>query len=158
MSDGRKRKPDALKELEGTARPDRMNPAAPEASTADPEETPLLTGRALWWFGVMKERVAEIRVASRTSSEALALAAMRLAEIEALTKDIETEGASYEAFTAQGGRMIRAHPAVSQRSEAMRHLQSLLSDFGLTPASLSKVNVNTQKESESTFAQIRRMK
>jgi phage terminase small subunit len=35
--------------------------------------------------------------------------------------------------------MIKGHQAVSQRNEAMHHLQSLLSEFGLTAASILKV-------------------
>lgn len=141
MPGGRKRIPTPMKALKGTNRSDRTNPAEPKPPAEKPEPTPLLSGRSLWWFNLLAERVVELGVATRVSSEALALAAVRAAEVEALTEDIETYGAHYETESAQGGRMVRAHPAVGQRSEAMRHFHSLLAEFGLTPASLSKVSV-----------------
>ena len=48
--------------------------------------------------------------------------------------------------------MVKGHPAVGQRNEAMRHLQSLLAEFGLTPASISKVSVTKKEEDKNDFA------
>jgi len=146
---GRKQTPTALKVLRGTTRPDRLNPNEPAASPESPQVPPFVTGRAAYWFGVLAERVAELGIASRTSSEALGLAAVRAAEVEAHTSTIDRDGTHYETENSSGGRMIRPHPAVAQRADAMRHLQSLLAEFGLTPASLGKVSVNPRAEDAS---------
>jgi len=53
---------------------------------------------------------------------------------------IAAEGTHYETTSQSGGTMIRAHPAVAMRSDAARRFQSLMSEFGLTPASRSKVS------------------
>ena len=49
-------------------------------------------------------------------------------------------GATYEAVTEAGAVMHRAHPAVAQRADAARRVQSLLSEFGLTPSARAKVS------------------
>lgn len=72
---------------------------------------------------------------------AQALLASRLAEIERLTAIIEDGGHTYPTGTG----IVRARPEVGKRSEAMRHAQSFLSEYGLTPAARSKVSATIQK-------------
>ncbi|MBC7155627.1 MAG: P27 family phage terminase small subunit [Rhodobacteraceae bacterium] len=54
-------------------------------------------------------------------------------------RTIAQHGATYECQTEAGAVMYRAHPAVAQRNDAARRVQSLLSEFGLTPAARAKV-------------------
>jgi P27 family predicted phage terminase small subunit len=77
---------------------------------------------------------------------------MRLAEIEERTADIQTHGATYIKIDlievpgedgkpiTKAQKTIKANPAVAQRSEAMRHAQSLLAEFGLSAASRPKIS------------------
>ena len=51
-----------------------------------------------------------------------------------------------------GGTMKRAHPAVSIRNDAARRAQSLMSEFGLTPAARSRVNVEAPAKKEENPA------
>ena len=88
---------------------------------------------------------------SRTDTEKITLAALRMEEIGNFTETIEKEGAFYAA-----GDLVKRHPAVSQRDAAIRHLQSLLSDFGLDPASRSKVWVAAEKPGEDPMAELAR--
>lgn len=52
---------------------------------------------------------------------------------------VRREGIVYETPTAAGSIVKRAHPAVAMRNDAHRRIQSLLIEFGLTPAARSKV-------------------
>ncbi len=52
---------------------------------------------------------------------------------------VARDGATYSAVTEAGATTFRAHPAVAQRADAARRLQSLLSEFGLTPSARAKV-------------------
>lgn len=54
---------------------------------------------------------------------------------------MEKEGMTYECRTKDGGTMVRKRGEVSIAFEAQKRLQSLLSEFGLTPAARSKVDV-----------------
>jgi P27 family predicted phage terminase small subunit len=70
---------------------------------------------------------------------ALGLLCETLAEWIEARDTVARDGATYEATTEAGAVMYRAHPAVAQRSDAARRVQSLLSEFGLTPSARAKV-------------------
>jgi P27 family predicted phage terminase small subunit len=147
---GRKRLPDHLKIVKGTAQKCRMNPDAPVADIDSPRPPAWLSRRAVEHFAVLRERIAGLGIASKTDTEALAIAAMRMAEIEECDRDIEQLG----RVLAEEGKTPRANPAVGQRSEAMRHLQSLLAEFGLTPAARSKVTAPKKEQNANPFAKV----
>ena len=85
----------------------------------------------------------------------LALAAERLAEIEECDELITEHGRLIAAVVNKNGdTSLRSNPAVAQKNEAMRHLQSLLSEFGLTPATRSKITAPKKKENVNPFAAV----
>ena len=92
-------------------------------------------------FAVLKAQVAEMGLDSATYTEMLAMAAMRMAEVDECNALIAEHGRIIETTTEAGNLLLRANPAVTMRNEAMRHLQSLLAEFGLTPTSAARVGV-----------------
>jgi P27 family predicted phage terminase small subunit len=150
---GRKRKPDQFKVLEGTFRKDRANPDTPASDKKGMEAPPWLPADCLEHFLTVKERISVYKLDSASWTEAAALIAMRINEIEVCNRVIEQEGRTYKSETGsetiidpKTGEaktlikvMVKGHPIVAQKNEAMRHLQSLLSDFGLTPSAIGKV-------------------
>jgi P27 family predicted phage terminase small subunit len=95
----------------------------------------------------MVGRLQSIGVSSVADSEQVMLLAQRLAEIEACDADIKAHGRVFENVDPKTKSVsIKANPAVAQRSEAMRHSQSLLADFGLSPASRGKVSATEKKK------------
>lgn len=90
-------------------------------------------------FETLRGRIAELGLDSATYSEALTLAAMRMEEIDVYSAAILEHGVVIKAPTVTGGELLRPNPAVAMRNEAMRHLQSLLAEFGLTPSSIGRV-------------------
>jgi P27 family predicted phage terminase small subunit len=85
------------------------------------------------------------------STEADVVAIQRLVETYAEVRDLqallEKEDRFYWAETKTGS-IMRAHPAVAALSDADRRLRALLTDFGLTPASRSKVKGDTDGKQE----------
>jgi P27 family predicted phage terminase small subunit len=144
---GRKRIPDHLKIIKGTAQKCRMNPDAPVCDDELPRPPAWLSRDAVEHFAVLRTRIEGLGIASRTDTELLAVAAERMAEIDECGKLIADEGR-----LVQSGTMIRTNPAVSQRNEAFRHLQSLLAEFGLTPSARAKIVVPKPKEKKNKFA------
>lgn len=138
MAKGRKKLPDTLKVVQGTFRKHR-------GKTADSQdETSMvapggLSEVAQRHFETLLERIAVLGLDSATYSEALTLAAMRMEEIGTCNALIADHGAVVMADTQAGNTMLRPNPAVAMRNEAMRHLQSLLAEFGLTPSSIGRV-------------------
>lgn len=141
-----KRTPDQMKIISGTARPDRMNPDAPPANSGLATAPDWLSNRAAELFGQLSATLHGMGIASPDDQAALAMLASRLEEIEICTAVIEDVGRTYSTTATSGDKLIRARPEVGMRNEAMRHAQSLLSDFGLNPAARSKVSAGKPPE------------
>lgn len=153
---GRKRIPDHLKIIAGTAQPCRMNPDAPVPSAELPTAPSWLSGRAAEIFTGLVGILEQMGIASANDTAGLALLASRLEEVEICTAMIEDGGRTFVSRVVYDdeGRIteqqIKANPVVAQRSEAMRHAQSLIAEFGLTPAARSKVSA-TKAPEENPF-------
>lgn len=139
MGKGRKPKNDQIKIVQGTFRPCRANKNVPDADQTGMAAPSWLPADCLEHFLVIKERIGVYNLDSASWTETAALIAMRVREIEDCNAIIEEEGRTYEAISTSGDKLFKAHPIVAQKNEAMRHLQSLLSEFGLTPAAVSKI-------------------
>jgi len=139
MTKGRKKKPKKQKELQGTVRKDRDNPNAPEPSKELPELPPEDNSKAAYFFRQILELINEMGYASKSDTNVMQLAAMRMAEVEDLDETIKEQGKIYVVTNKRGEYVYKARPEVAMRNEAMRHLQSLLAELGLSPSSRSKV-------------------
>jgi P27 family predicted phage terminase small subunit len=152
MARGAKRKTTKEKKLKGTSRPSRENPLEPEADEALPVPPPDLCPEERAYFLTIVGRLDKINVASATDSELITQIARRLWEIEELVTVIREEGRVVESFNPKTNQvLLRTHPAVGQRNEAQRHLQSLLAECGLTPAARSKVSAKEPPKKSSPF-------
>ena len=149
---GRKPLPDHIKEVKGTTRKDRLNPNAPVASDDSPRPPMWLSRKSVEYFGMLRTRLEDLGIVSSNDTEVLAMAALRLAEIEECNALIEEHGRLITMYNRNGDKSVRANPAVSQRNEALRHLQSLLAEFGLTPAARSKITVPKTDKKKNAFA------
>lgn len=143
---GRKRKPDHLKIVSGTAQPCRINADAPVPPTTLPVPPGWLTVRGAEIFHALVAILDEMGIASSADTQIITLCASRIEEIEITTALVEDSGRTYETVSESGCSMFRSRPEVSQRNEAMRHAQSLLSELGLTPSARSKVSAMKKPE------------
>lgn len=148
MAKGRKNKPDNLKVLQGTFRKDRSNPDKPNSDEGELMAPDWLPKDCREYFETVKSRLAVYDMDSASWTETVCLIAMRIHEIKLCNEDIEIYGLTYTSD--KGG--IHGNPCVAQRSEAMRHLQSLCAEFGLTPASICKVgNTSGKKKAKNPW-------
>ena len=151
---GRKPLPDYIHEARGTDRPDRKRDRP--ATSTDPPRPPRWLGKeAKRIFRQIARRLEEMRVASASHTEMLALAAMRLAEVEMYTRQLDELGSStYETEGTMGQKLVKVRPEVALRSQAARHAQSLLSEFGLSAASLNKVAARKDLKTDNPFGRL----
>ncbi len=143
-----KKTPDHLKIIAGTARPDRMNPDAPASNPGIASPPAWLSERAAEVFSRLSAILHGMGIASPDDVDALAILASRLEEIEICTAVIEDCGRTYERRDPETDEVliIRSRPEVAMRNEAMRHAQSLLAEFGLSPATRAKVSAGKRDE------------
>jgi len=139
---GRRRKPLALHVIQGTHRPDRQGEldSLPPVDSNLPEPPAILSARASEIFNSLTSVLVGMGLASATHGTMQSLLAMRLEECERLQAVIEDLGYTYQALNpATGQYQPKARPEAALRNVAFRHAQSLLAEFGLSPAALSKV-------------------
>ncbi len=159
---GRKRLPAKFHIVKGTDRPCRTNSREPKAPPEPPRAPEWLSRRVSEIFGVLTGRLQAMGLASSGDTEMLALLASRLEEWEARDAEVRANGAVYakvelievpgepgQPSSVRAQKVWKANPAVAQRSEAMRHAQSLLAEFGLSPASRGKVSAAQGTDSGS---------
>src|SRR6056297_2605162 len=97
MAKGRKKKPENMKVIQGTFRDDRANPNTPDPDGDVARSPSWLPPEAREYFGILKERLDGLSLASKTYTEMLAMASQRLAEIDHLNSIIATEGQTYRS-------------------------------------------------------------
>jgi phage terminase small subunit len=125
---GRPRKPTALKVLHGTDRADRANPSEPRpALGAEPPPWLPETGVAREAWDRLAAVLTEMKVLTVADAEALALACVALAD--------------YLDAPSDADNWRRADAAWKRYLYGLR-------DFGLTPASRSKVSAAPAGESD----------
>lgn len=144
---GRKQTPDNLKVVQGTFRPDRANPDAPSVPLGFPDAPHWLSERAAELFANLCAVLDGMAICSPADQSMIAMLASRLEEIEILTATIEDQGRTYQSESG----LWKSRPEVAQRSEAMRHAHSLLTEFGLSPATRNRVSA-VQPAEQNPFA------
>lgn len=157
MSKGRKTLAPHLKAVQGTNRPSRENKDAPKAPARAPEMPQGLTERAKKYWGDLVVLLDEMGVITLADQSVLELLCETYSEWKHLNHTIKTTykgKTSYLTATKDGAEMYRAYPEVAQRSDASRRFQSLLSEFGLTPAARSKVKAIGQEKEADPWADI----
>lgn len=137
----RPRKPSAVKRAQGTDQPCRMNPLEPELPSSIPAPPDHLSEQAKAFWAEYGPLLFDMRVLSKADRAALEQLCETHAEIVALREEIRGLGSStYKTTNTAGEMMHRPYPQVAQLSDLTRQLRGWLSDFGLTPASRSKVS------------------
>jgi P27 family predicted phage terminase small subunit len=140
MRTGRPPLPTKVKALRGTLRKHRVNPAEPMPSPGAPSRPPTLpmAARPAWRWLV--RLLTTMQIISTVDGPALLLAACRLTDYEALSRDLEVHGRTYSTVTTTGSTMLRQRPEVALRDAAWRDAMAALVQLGLTPSSRSRVS------------------
>lgn len=149
--------PKEIKKLKGTLENYRVIKNSPEPSPGEmalPESIKNRFGSISSHFDTITKMAKNIGVYSPDYSMAASLAAMRMQEIEKYSKIIEEDGVVSVTTGFNGQEQRKPHPLISARSDAMRHLHSLLVEFGLTPTGIQKVIKTTNTEDKNPFLEI----
>lgn len=138
------KKPTHLKAIQGTQRKDRDNPAEPVVSGGRPTAPEHLSPMEAEKFDELAGYLEGMRVLSVEDRDALAALSVVLVEIQEDQILLNSEGAYY--VPNLDNPIVRAHPAVQRLASNRQRAQALLGEFGLTPASRSKVSAKGQGE------------
>lgn len=149
MGGGSRPLPTVLKQLKGTHQSCRDADHSPPANrpTYLPSPPDWLNFRAAEIFRQLAGHLTAMKILNVEDVQMLALLASRLHEVEEHTFTIESFGFTY--LNSKG--MWKARPEVAMRNEAMRHAQSLLIEFGLSPAARSRVSATLGDKPDNPF-------
>ena len=148
---GRPRKPTQLKLLTGTAQPCRLNKNEPKLEASNPSCPRHIKGRIRWAYRRLIRVVDPMQVLTKSDAIAVELAAQAYAEMAEASEVIEEKGLTYESETEDGRMLVKTRPEVMIRSDAWRRLEKMLSHFGISPSSRSKVSVIGKLKEKDPF-------
>lgn len=151
MAAGRKPQPTHLRVVKGNRGKRPLPAAEPEASAEQPQAPSWLPPRARELFDQVGGRLEEVGLLSATHTEMLALLAQRLLEVELHTAVLAKKGHTY--MNRRTG-VCRKRPEVAMLAEAARHAQSLLAEFGLSPAASGKVSLSGGRKKKSPYSEL----
>ena len=145
---GRKRKPVAIKRLEGTFRKDRAKhclelpagiPTKPEWATHDEIASAL--------YDEVAGHCYAMGVGTAADGLAFTLLADQLSIYLQLRAEVYADGVLIERSKSKGGRIV--HPALAQMNTCYSQLVKLMTEFGLTAAARTKVDASAPIPADS---------
>ena len=143
--------PRELKAARGTLRAHRDNGGAPRIEGIPTKPARFAGHASAFWdemVQVLTER-GQICLDTAVSLEALCESYQ---ECQELQECIRKEGRFYTVTRKDGARMERAHPALAMLADADRRFRAWLTEFGLTPASRSRVGVASPASSDAALS------
>lgn len=133
---GRRPKPTAIKISEGRR---VLNVDEPQFEIGAPPCPSGLSADARSVWEELSSLLGAKRVVTKADGAALELLCVALARWRKLERFIAKRGRTYSSETVAGGKVIRPRPEVTMAAEAWREAQKMVIEFGLTPASRTKV-------------------
>jgi P27 family predicted phage terminase small subunit len=146
-SGGSNRKPTALKKFLGNPGKRKLNEKEPKARKGVPEMPRFLTTEARAEWRRIIPILVDMCVLTVADGKALAGYCSAYAQLVKAEAAIEKYGiicATLDQVT--GVAELKVNPAVRIKSDALRHMKSFLIEFGLTPASRSKLKINASHD------------
>ena len=145
---GRPRTPTALKVVKGTAQACRMNKNEPKPPPGLPSCPPHLSDEAKAEWRRITPKLKEMRLLSHVDRAALAGYCELWARWQKAEKMIQESG---EVITTPNGS-LQVSPWISIAHRSLVELRKFASEFGLSPASRSKVSTLPEPEKDNEFS------
>jgi P27 family predicted phage terminase small subunit len=133
-----KPQPTEFKKLKGTLQKCRTNKHEPKVKVMKTSAPAWLSPTAKEAYQELSELLVDMKVLAASDRTALAMLCDAYAEYREARDFIKEKGMTY-ITTSEGGAMHRAYPQVAIASDAYKRVRSMMTEFGLTPSSRSKV-------------------
>ncbi|MCW8884152.1 MAG: phage terminase small subunit P27 family [Motiliproteus sp.] len=139
-------KPTALKVLQGNAGKRAIPKNEPKPKAEKPRTPAHLSPKAKYAFKGLSELLLEMGVLTIADSKSLELLCDAYSEWRDLRDLVNKHGFTYETTNQAGETMIKARPEVAMASDAFKRIRGMINEFGLSPASRTKVQTNEPQE------------
>jgi len=142
--------PTKLKLLTGNRGKRPLNDREPEPENRIPRKPPILRGKAATeWYRISK-LLFDLEILTELDSTALAIYCQSWATWLDAEKAINKQGM---VIKTQTGRTI-TNPYISIANKAAENMRKFLSEFGMTPASRTRIRIPIKKSPETSFGDI----
>ena len=142
MGSGRRPKPSKLRELQGNAGHRKINKHEPNPKAGVPDQPLWLRGEASAEWKRIVPGLKEHGILTKVDGQALAAYCAAWAQLVRAEAAIEEYGILIVTLEEKTGvSLLRVNPAVRVKSDALRHVRAFLTEFGLTPASRSRLQI-----------------
>jgi P27 family predicted phage terminase small subunit len=153
VSRGRRPLPTALKKLRGNPGKRALNPSEPKPAAKAPEMPPDLPELAQTEWETIVPLLMKLNVLTEVDGKALAAycylyARWAQAEKEVADRGILLDEPIVNAIGIEIGSKTKANPAVGIADRTLARMKSYLVEFGLTPASRSKLRIEPEKSAD----------
>ena len=141
-----------MKKLRGNPGKRKLNKNEPEAPPGIPEMPQFLTAEARAEWKRIIPLLVQMGVLTAADGKALAgycSAYAQLAKCEAAIEKYGLICATLDELT--GVAILKVNPAVRIKSDALRLMKAFLTEFGLTPASRSKLSISKPDDNIDPF-------
>lgn len=137
---GRPSKPTAIKIAQGNPGKRALPVDEPQPERGVTPSPRHLKKKSREWYAEVAAELDKIGVLTILDSNALELLIEAYAEYRNHCATLDAEGYTYVTTATNGERAIKAHPAAVMKSDAWKRVRAMLTEFGMTPASRSKVS------------------
>lgn len=141
---GRKNKPTVLKELEGNPGKRAVNKKEPKPEIVIPTCPPHLTGPARTEWNRITAELKKLKLIAQVDRGALVAYCMAWGDVVKATNKLKKEG---EVIISDKGGMYQ-NPWMGIKNSAMDRMVKISAEFGMTPASRVRVQVDTPTEED----------
>lgn len=150
---GRKNKPTGLKELQGNPGKRPLNEKEPKPETAIPDCPDFLKGEARKEWDRIAQELYDLGILSRIDRAGLAAYCQAWLDFVYASKQVDEEGEVLTSvrYNKKGDEILGGkylNPWVSLKLAAMDRLLRTASEFGMTPASRTRIKVETPTEED----------
>ncbi|AVX37904.1 phage terminase small subunit P27 family [Yersinia massiliensis] len=140
--------PTHLRLVRGNPSKRAINKNEPKPPSGVPPTPKHFDKQGKYWFKRMADELDALGVMSQLDGRALELLVEAYTEYRHHCDTLEREGYTYAVYSEDDGderkereiRMIKPHPAAMMKADAWKRIRAMLAEFGMTPASRSKVN------------------
>ena len=125
-----------------------INKAEPKPASGVPPVPKHFDKMGKYWFKRIGEELDAVGVMTTLDGKALELLIEAYTEYRQHCDVLAEEGYTYKTVSATGEDIVKAHPAAVMKSDAWKRIRAMLGEFGMTPASRSKVGAKGPAEAD----------
>ncbi|ODN41005.1 phage terminase small subunit P27 family [Piscirickettsia litoralis] len=145
---GRKPKPTKIKKITGNPGCRKLNEHEPEPQNGIATCPDYFNEIARGAFESAVSDLEHMKIKTASFQKQLEIYACAYSDWRKLSEVIEKHGRTFETVTQAGDTMYRSRPEVAQYNEAWKQVKASLSELGLTPTAISRLNVHVSNSVE----------